>query len=131
MLHCDLNKNVNFLPGVAVSSFFNQQMNFGKSFWNGRGNAWRHEEHWSRKGNRLKLQCKKVKLMSAVGKYSAVLPVPAFPVGVDTHWETQNRSVWNEKEHVSEKCELVYETSWIAELGAWRRFLRSRRRVQN
>jgi hypothetical protein len=69
--------------------------------------------------------------MSAIGNYSAALPVPVFPAGVDTHWETQNRSVWNEKDHVSEKCELVYEISWIAELGVWRRFLRSHRKVQS
>jgi len=39
--------------------------------------------------------------------------------------------VWNEREHASEKYELIYEISWIAELGVWRRFLRSQRKVQS
>jgi len=30
---------------------------------------------------------------------------------------------------VSEERELVYEISWIPELGAWRSFLRCERRV--
>lgn len=68
--------------------------------------------------------------MSAVVSYVA-LPVPAFPAGVDVQWEAQNRVVWNEKEHAAEEHELVYEISWIAELGVWRRFLRSQRKVQN
>jgi len=37
--------------------------------------------------------------------------------------------MWNERERVSEKQELIYEVSWICELGVWRRFLRSRRKV--
>jgi len=37
--------------------------------------------------------------------------------------------VWNEQERVSEERELVYEISWIPELGVWRSFLRSQRRV--
>ena len=51
------------------------------------------------------------------------------PVGLDVHWETENRVMWNERERVSEKQELIYEVSWICELGVWRRFLRSRRKV--
>lgn len=47
----------------------------------------------------------------------------------DTRWMTKNRTVWNELERVSEERELVYEISWIPELGAWRSFLRSQRRV--
>jgi hypothetical protein len=50
-------------------------------------------------------------------------------MGVDTHWVTNNRTVWNEQERVSEERELVYEISWIPELGVWRNFLRSQRRV--
>jgi hypothetical protein len=42
------------------------------------------------------------------------------------HWETRRRVVWNEQEHTRE---LVYEISWIKELGLWRRFLRSQRKV--
>ena len=59
-----------------------------------------------------------------------ITPV-AFPTGLDVHWETENRVVWNEREGITEKQELVYEVSWICELGTWRRFLRSRRRVEN
>ena len=55
-------------------------------------------------------------------------PLPVFPAGSDTRWETEYRMVWNEREHTSEERELVYEISWIAELGAWRYFLRSQRR---
>ncbi len=81
--------------------------------------------------------------MSAVAGCIAALPVPAFPAAVEARWETQNRAavearwetqnrtVWNELEHASEERELVYETSWIAELGIWRRFLRSNRKVQS
>jgi hypothetical protein len=68
--------------------------------------------------------------MSIVFSY-AISPVPAFPTGVDSHWETENRLVWNELEHASEERELVYEVSWIPELGVWRRFLRSQRKARN
>jgi hypothetical protein len=60
---------------------------------------------------------------------STVPPVPTFPAGVDVHWETQRRVVWNAREHMNEERELVYEISWIAELGCWRSFLRSQRKV--
>jgi len=68
--------------------------------------------------------------MSAMVSYVAP-PVPAFPAAVDARWETENRTVWNEQEHASEERELVYEISWIAELGVWRRFLRSQRKARN
>ncbi len=68
--------------------------------------------------------------MSAVASNSEALPVFGFPAGVDVHWETQRRIVWNEREHTSEECELVYEISWIAEGGLWRSFLRSQRKVK-
>ncbi len=55
----------------------------------------------------------------------------AFPAGLDVHWETDSCVMWNEQERVAEKQELIYEVSWIREIGAWRRFLRSRRKVQN
>lgn len=61
----------------------------------------------------------------------AAHPVPTFPVGVDVHWETHRRMVWNVREHRSEERELVYEISWIAELGLWRSFLRSQRKVNS
>ena len=55
----------------------------------------------------------------------------AFPAGLDVHWETDHRVMWNEQKRVVEKQELIYEVSWIREIGAWRRFLRSTRKVQN
>ncbi len=69
--------------------------------------------------------------MYAAATYTAALSVPTFPAGADTHWETENRTVWNQQEHASEERELVYEVSWNAELGAWRRFLRSQRKVNS
>jgi hypothetical protein len=68
--------------------------------------------------------------MSAMVSYVAPL-APAFPAGVDARWETENRTVWNEQERASEERELIYEISWIAELGVWRRFLRSQRKARN
>jgi hypothetical protein len=47
------------------------------------------------------------------------------------HWETQRRVVWNEQEHTREEHELVYEISWIEELGLWRSFLRSHHKVKS
>jgi hypothetical protein len=69
--------------------------------------------------------------MSAAASYAATIFVLPFPTGVDVHWETEQRVVWNEQQHVSEERELVFEISWIAELGVWRRFLRSQRKVKN
>jgi hypothetical protein len=69
--------------------------------------------------------------MSAVASSSAILPISGFPAGVDVHWEAQRRMVWNVREHTSEERELVYEISWIAELGLWRSFLRSQRKVKS
>ena len=54
-----------------------------------------------------------------------------FPAGVHVHWETERRATWNEREGVTEEQEPIYEVSWIRELGVWRRFLRSRRKMQN
>ena len=45
------------------------------------------------------------------------------------HWETQRRVVWNEQERTREEHELVYEISWIKELGLCRSFLRSQRKL--
>jgi len=67
--------------------------------------------------------------MAAVASSSAILPILGFPAGVDVYWETQRRVVWNEQERTREEHELVYEISWINELGLWRRFLRSQRKV--
>jgi hypothetical protein len=57
--------------------------------------------------------------------------VAVFAAQLDMHWETERRVVWNAQEHADEERELVYEVSWIPELAAWRRFLRSQRKVQN
>ena len=55
----------------------------------------------------------------------------AFPEGVDIRWETEIRSVWDAGEWKNETVELDYEISWIEELGTWRRFLRSRRKIHS
>jgi predicted transposase YbfD/YdcC len=68
--------------------------------------------------------------MLAIVTYTVDAVVSAFPAAVDLHWKIENRVVWNEHEHANEERELIYEISWIAELGAWRRFLRSQRKVQ-
>jgi hypothetical protein len=33
--------------------------------------------------------------MSASAIHAEAFPVPVFPEGVDVHWETENRMVWN------------------------------------
>ena len=68
--------------------------------------------------------------MSGSITHAEALLGATFPAGTDTRWETENRKMWNEREHASEERELVYEISWISELGVWRRFLRSQRRVR-
>ena len=69
--------------------------------------------------------------MSAVASSLAIFPISGFPAGVDVHWETQRRVVWNERKHSNEEHELVYEISWIKELGLWRTFLRSHHKVND
>jgi hypothetical protein len=39
--------------------------------------------------------------------------------------------VWNQQDHTSEERELVYEISWMEELGLWRWFLRAQRKVKS
>ena len=80
---------------------------------------------------RENFQNQQVDLMSSIVTSATFLSVPAFPAAVEARWETENRTVWNEVEHASEERELVYEISWIAELGIWRRFLRSQRKAQS
>ena len=55
--------------------------------------------------------------------------IAPFPERTDVHWETTNLRVWNAREGTAEQQEMVYEISWIKELGMWRRFLTSRRKV--
>jgi hypothetical protein len=54
-----------------------------------------------------------------------------FPERIAVYWETTNLQVWNAREGTAEQQELVYEVSWIKELGMWRRFLTSRRKVDS
>lgn len=61
--------------------------------------------------------------------HATPLPAPTAPVGVNVHCETESRLVWNDQEHVHEEHEFVYEVSWVPELGAWRRFLRTHRKA--
>ena len=56
-------------------------------------------------------------------------PAAMFSGAVGVHWETQIREAWNDQERAIERHELIYEVSWIPELGVWRRFLRSRRKT--
>lgn len=65
--------------------------------------------------------------MSATVTEMNNLTAASFPKGADTHWITEIRVLWNEEHHKAEKCELVYEVSWVSEVNAWRRFLRSQR----
>ena len=93
---------------------------------------------WKQKCNeRFRLRVKdalsefeEVSIMYTTASQEVPFPV-AFPTGLDVHWETEKRVVWNERERATEEQELIYEVSWICELGFWRRFLKSRRKVQN
>ena len=69
--------------------------------------------------------------MSAVGTHARALFVPTFLAAVDTHWETETCLLWNQHEDANEEHELVDEISWIPELGAWKRFLKSQRKVKS
>jgi hypothetical protein len=55
--------------------------------------------------------------------------IAPFPQRADVNWETTNVRVWNARESIPEQYDLVYEVSWVEELGIWRRFLTSRRKV--
>jgi len=65
-----------------------------------------------------------VEAMQILASSSAVLPVRGFPEGVQVRGEMQPRVVRNEGADMNEVHELVYELSWIEELGLWRTFLR-------
>lgn len=67
--------------------------------------------------------------VSTVNPHATALSVPTLPLGTDPHTETENRIVWNEESRTNEVYEVVYEVSWIPELGLWRRFLRTHRIV--
>lgn len=68
--------------------------------------------------------------MSASATHAEALSLAIFSAGIDTYLETEICTVWNAREFTVEEHELVYEISWISELGAWRRFLRSERKVK-
>jgi hypothetical protein len=59
----------------------------------------------------------------------ASAPVPTVTQGTDPHCETDIRIMRNEENRTNEVHEFVYEVSWIPELLAWRRFLRTHRIV--
>jgi len=66
--------------------------------------------------------------MSTAPTHAMALPTQV-PLGVDMHYETEHRTVWNEEERKQEEHEFVYEVSWVPELGVWRRFLRTHRKA--
>jgi hypothetical protein len=66
-----------------------------------------------------------------VVRHAITVGTAAFPERTDVHWETTNLQVWNAREGTAEQQDLVYEVSWVEDLGMWRRFLASRRKVQN
>jgi hypothetical protein len=45
--------------------------------------------------------------MSASTIHSEALLAMPFPSGNDTHWETENQTIWNEREGTREELELV------------------------
>jgi hypothetical protein len=67
--------------------------------------------------------------MRTTNTYATALPVPVVPLGINPHYETENRMVWNEEKYTSEEHEFVYEVSWIPDLGVWRWFLRTHRKA--
>jgi len=78
-----------------------------------------------KRGSGIALNC----VMRPADVHATPLPAPTAPVGINPHCETESRLVWNDQEHTHEKHEFVYEVSWIPELGAWRRFLRTHRKA--
>ena len=98
---------------------------------NGSWNAAKSCERCSKgAGDSRESRHERVVKMSISANHAEALAIAAFPPGLDAYWETVNQTVWNERENTSEKCELVYEVSWISELGTWRRFLRSQRKLR-
>jgi hypothetical protein len=63
--------------------------------------------------------------MRSAYTHATALPVPTLPVGIDLHYETEHRLVWNDERSTNEEHIFVYEVSWIPELGVWRWFLRT------
>ena len=64
-----------------------------------------------------------------VHSHGTAASIATFSERSDVHWETTSLLVWNAREGAAEQQELVYEVSWIKELGMWRRFLTSRCKI--
>jgi hypothetical protein len=69
--------------------------------------------------------------MQILASSSAALPVRGFPEGVQVRGEMQPREAWTEGADMNEVHELVYEISWIEELGLWHTFLRPHHMVKH
>jgi len=67
--------------------------------------------------------------MAAPVPHGLPLSTPQGATGTDQRFETEKRTVWDEDTRTYQERVFVYEVSWIAELGAWRRFLRSYRKA--
>lgn len=52
--------------------------------------------------------------MYTTANRETITPV-RFPAGLDVHWETETRVIWNERELATDKEELIYAVSWIRE----------------
>jgi len=79
--------------------------------------------------NGWKRDCSTPIFVRTPNPHAVALPLPTAPLGTDRHYETENRTVWNDEKQTNEVHEFVYEVSWIQELGVWRRFLQTRRRA--
>ena len=66
-----------------------------------------------------------------VHSHSSAAHIAAFPQRINAHFETTNLPVWNARYGAAERQALIYEVSWVEELGMWRGFLTSRRTMQN
>ena len=73
----------------------------------------------------METQLPKYVFMRTRHTHATALPVPTGPSGIDAHYETERRIVWNNEKRTNEEHIFVYEVSWIPQLGAWRRFLRT------
>jgi hypothetical protein len=90
------------------------------------GNVWTSVET----AELWKFRPRSLKMTYTTASFSPAINVAVLPVSADEYRETQHRQVWNELECATEEQELIYEVTWVPELGAWRRFLKSRRKVQ-
>ena len=66
--------------------------------------------------------------MGTAPAHAIAIPAAAMPWATDTHYETENRMVWNDEKRLNEEHSFVYEVSWVPELGEWRWFLRAHRK---